>query len=77
MSTLRELRKDMKEREVQQKKSNPRPSPPASEIGSVQFGSYRSDPYSSAVSVNSNEFEETSSNMQESNIMSLKNAAAL
>ena len=59
MSTLRELRKDMKDRELQAKKSNPRPSPPASEIGSVLFGSAKSEHFGAAASEAGNEQEET------------------
>ena len=59
MSTLREMRKDMKERELQAKKSNPRPSPPTSEIGSVLFGSAKSEHFGSTASEADNEQEET------------------
>ena len=59
MSTLRELRRAMKERELQSKKSNPRPSPPTSEIGSVLFGSAKSEHFGSAASEPGNEQEET------------------
>ena len=58
MSTLRELRKDMKDRELQSKKANPRPSPPVSEIGSVQFGSAKSEAFGSALSDVGNDMEE-------------------
>ena len=58
MSTLRELRKDMKDRELQAKKLNPRPSPPTSEIGSVLFGSAKSEHFGLTVSETDNEQEE-------------------